>query len=168
MEPFIETKMATTKLIAMYVPVSPNDKSGSDMCDLYSSMDVLWKNRDKHKIFIVANFLPGAKLGLSALKKYCKESGKTLLIDVHKQHPILPSLPDLVIIIDDKGTNDPDKLVPDYQESIIVLENYMYDSLLNMAKMGLGGLYHEVVPIHYNNEKARLESIYGDIVYISK
>ena len=46
----------------------------------------------------------------------------------------------------------------------ITLEKYMYDSLVGMAKLGTN-LYHEAVPIRWNAEKERLESLYEDIWY---
>lgn len=159
--------MSVCKLIGMYVPVFPNDPNGSDMCRIYSSMELLWKNRETHKIVIVAILMPDAKLGLPALKRYCQNTEKVLFLDVHAHHSgcVLP--PDIVEVINPKSKiNDPDNRIPNYKEYIMALESYMYDSLCSMAKMGLAGLYHEFVPVCYNSDKNRLESIYGDLVYV--
>lgn len=162
----MDTRNKQMTIVGMYVPVTNNETP--DMCTLYQSMMSLWQNREHHKIFIVAGYFTDAGIGLPALKKYCQENQKILFLDIHKHYQGCTVPPDIITIISHiKNIDDPNNLVGPYQEKVILLEKYMYDSLVNMSKIGPKGLYHECIPIHYNSDRERLESIYGDIYYES-
>lgn len=156
-------------LVGMYLPIDPYDTTDNDQYTKYQSMEELWKNRNQHRLFLIYICMPGVNLGMSALKKYCLKEHKGLLLDVHQCSPSCTQPPEIITIVDAQlNIDDPNNLVKPFQESQMVLEDYMYDSLLSMSHMGLASLYHESIPLHYNEQKSRLESIYGDIYYVSK
>jgi hypothetical protein len=165
----------TKALIGVYLPVSDDSLRAT----LYQSMKNLWKNRHQHRLFIVNAHLPEAIIGMAALQNYCQANSKKLLIDIHQCKPGCEHPPDII-----EGNNVDLKLeykrCPNYKcclthynstkagECHIRLEKILYDSMVDMAKMALidlGEIYHETVPVTWNSEKKRLESIYGDIWY---
>ncbi len=49
------------------------------------------------------------------------------------------------------------------ENSVIILEQYMYDSLKGMAQMRLESISWEGIPLRWNEETSRLESIDGKL-----
>lgn len=161
-------------MVGAYIRVS----GAPEYTVIYKSMVELWKNRSKHKVFIVNQHLNGAVYGLSALHKYCQNTNiNRLLIDVHKCTPGCKEEPDILEAeeIDLGKIRCPNSQIcwthgineNDTNDCCIVLDATMYESLVDMAKMGLAGVYHHMVPLQWNSVKMRLESIYGDIWYKS-
>lgn len=171
--------------IGSYISVNDTDCRMTN----YQSLLDLWKHRDRHQIFIVNEHLAGADVGLAALSRYCQHRGKKLLVDRHEckrgcqKDPEIESV-DISDLIRKKcpraycltHSSDPKSIedvrshpggIESLLDCCIILEQYMYDSLVGMTELGLENLYHETVPIHWCNQKQRLESIYGDIWYKS-
>ena len=154
-------------MIGMYISLNEENPPRSKICRMYTSMEDLWKNREHHKYFVIAMWLPGVKIGLPAFKKYCQENKKFLSLDIHDHYQGCVVLPDLVDIVNvTNDINDPDNIVQPYQEITITLDKSTYLNLLNDTKKRLTGVYYGSIPLHYNPDKSRFESIYGDIHFV--
>ena len=53
------------------------------------------------------------------------------------------------------------------EDSIVILEQYMYDSLKEMSQMRLGGVSREGIPLKWNEDKSRLKSTDGKVHFIA-
>ena len=151
-------------MLGMYVP--HRDGDSPDDGEVYSSMRMLWQNRDKHRLFIVACYLYGADEGLPALRHYCQNSDKVLIVDVHECEDGCTLAPDMKIVAHPDSTEiDKSVIIPEYQEKAVILDGYTYGYLVEIAKMEFASLEHDFVPIFWNKTRERLESLYGDNYY---
>ena len=156
-------------IVGMFTPTDPQTISDEDNCTLYFCVEDLWKNRDIHKIFIISTQMCESDICLPAFKKYCIDFKKVLFLDVRQCQPGCISGPEIITIVNIKeNVIDLQNFIRPYEEKQIILKYNFYNNLLGMSKMDLASLEHEGVPIHYNHQKSRLESIYGDTYYIPK
>ncbi len=154
--------------VGMCVPLGKSpDSSTENIAKNYESMEELWNNKNKHAIFIIHILLPGTKMALPAIKKYCQLNTKTLFVDTHKcLSPACTLKPNPIPIVNLKGECVNSNLIEPFKEKYITLYNKFYNNLLKMAKMNLRSLYYESIPVRYNHQKSRLESIYGDTIFL--
>ena len=139
----------------------------------FPEMIELWKEREKFDMFIILACLKDVSVGLPSLKNYCLTNSKFLMVDTHicSQPDCKENLPVSVVKVEKINgqltavDRDSDyQIVPKEEKRTVVLELYMYNSLLSMAKMELKSLEHEGIPLIYCDEK--LVSIYKNIQYM--
>ena len=135
---------SSTPPVGMYVPLDKEpDSSTNNIAKNYISMEGLWNTKNKHTIFIIHAHLPGTKIALPAMKKYCLLNFKALYVDTHMcLSPACTLKLNPLPIVNLDGTCSDSDLIAPYKEKYVMLDNKFYDNLLMIAKINPRALYY--------------------------